>query len=98
MRGDAAAETALAVPAVPAPAPRVPEPARSSLLPADLIDRVESTEDVAARAGSPPPVPGRANHSPLARSSRSAIVARATKPRSVEPAPTESNNRHSRGG
>ena len=98
MRGDLAAETALAVPAVPAPAPRVPEPARSSLLPADLIDRVESTEDVAARAGSTLRVSRRTNHSSIARSSRSAIDARATKRRSFEPARTESNNRRTRAG
>jgi hypothetical protein len=53
---------------------------------------------VAARAGSTLRVSRRTIHSSLARSSRSAIDARATKRRSFEPARAQSNRRTRAGG
>jgi hypothetical protein len=52
MRGDAAAVSAIALPPVAAPAPRLPEPARLALPPADSIGRIESNVGPAALAGS----------------------------------------------
>jgi hypothetical protein len=96
MRGDRAAESAIAVPSVTAPAPRLPEPARASLLTADLIARVESSGGVAARAGPTRRVSRRTNHPSIERTSRSMIDGRPTKQRSFQPARGESTNRRTR--
>jgi hypothetical protein len=96
MRGDPAVESAIAVPSVAAPAPRIPEPARSPLLPADLIARVESSGAVAARAGSTLLVSRRTNHPSIERSSRSVIAGRPTKQGSFRPARAEGTNRRPR--
>jgi hypothetical protein len=96
MQGDPAAESATAVPSVAAPAPRLPEPARSPLLAADLTARVESSGAVAARAGSTLLVSRRNNHLSIERSSRSAIAGRPTKQRSFQLARAESTNRRTR--
>jgi hypothetical protein len=98
MRGDAAAESAIAVPSVTAPAPRLPEPALSSSVPGDLIARVESSGGVAARAGSTVRGSRRMNHPSIERSTRSAIDRRPTKQRSFQPARADSTNRRTRAG
>jgi hypothetical protein len=95
MRGDPAAESAIAVPSVTAPAPRLPEPARASLLP-DLIARVESSGGSATRAGSTLRVSRRTNHPSIERTSRSEIDGRPKKQRSFQPARAESSNRRTR--
>jgi hypothetical protein len=89
MRGDAAAQSAVALPSVNAPAPRIPEPARAHVLPADLMARFESS-------GGGVSVPAGSIHSVSRRSSRPVTDARSSRQRSFRLAQADRNNRQTR--
>jgi hypothetical protein len=97
MRGDRAAESATRVPAVNAPAPRLPAPAGPSLLPADLIAGVESSERT-ERAGSTRRVSRRTPHRSIEQSPRSVRVMRSTKQDALHSVGTDHPDRRTRPG